>query len=223
MPNVFYLKMRKWLKKIIIATCAVLLLVCAIVFFCDYIISKQAEPYIYNSINDVPHYKVGLLLGTSKYLGSGVLNPFFERRISAAVLLMKKKKIKYIIASGDNRKATYNEPERMKEELVKRGVPEERIFLDYAGLRTLDSVVRCQKIFKQDTFLVISQKFHNERAIFIARNLGINTFGFNAKSVPIRDAPRTTTREYFARVKAVIDVFITDKAPRFLGEEIDIP
>lgn len=214
--------MKRRLKRIIVRAFFLLCIICAIILACNYIIIKQAEPYIYENIKDVPKYKVGLLLGTSKYLQSGELNPFFERRINAAIFLFKAKKIEYVIASGDNRTSSYNEPLRMKEELIKRGMPDKKIYLDFAGLRTLDSVVRCKEIFGQNEFLIISQKFHNERAIFIARNLGIESFAFNAKGVPVRLAPKTTLREYFARVKAVLDVYITGKAPKYLGEKIKI-
>jgi len=191
------------------------------IFVCNYIIIKRAAPYLYDDADDIPEHRVGLLLGTSKYLKGGDPNPFFEKRIDAAILLIKKKKIGYIIASGDNRTPSYNEPQRMKEELVRRGIPEQKIFLDFAGFRTLDSVVRCQKIFGQQRFIVISQKFHNERAVFIARALGIEASAFNAQSVSLLEAPKTTIREFFAKVKAFIDVY-TDESPKFLGEEVII-
>ena len=198
-----------------------LLLFVFAVFVCNFVVIKKAAPYLYDSADDMPEYKAGLLLGTSKYLKGGDPNPFFEKRIDAAALLIKKKKIDYIIASGDNRTQSYNEPLRMKEELVKHGIPEKKIFLDFAGFRTLDSVVRCQKIFGQQSFVIISQKFHNERAVFIARALGIEASAFNAQSVPIPEAPKTLIREYFAKVRAFLDVY-TGKSPKFLGEEVVI-
>lgn len=198
----------------------ILLPVCAI-FICNYIIIKKAAPYIYDNADDVPECKAGLLLGTSKYLKGGDPNPFFEKRIEAAIFLIKKNKINCIIASGDNRTPSYNEPLRMKEELIKRGISEKKIFLDFAGFRTLDSVVRCQKIFGQQRFIVISQKFHNERAVFIARALGIEASAFNAQSVPITEAPKTAIRECFAKVKAFIDVY-TGESPNFFGEKVTI-
>ncbi len=187
---------------------------------CDRFISGRAAPYIFDGISDIPGRKAGLLLGTSRYLKNGHRNPFFEYRIRAAVELLKMGKIEYIIASGDNRTPEYNEPRIMKEELVERGVPPERIYPDYAGFRTLDSVVRCGRIFGQESFIIISQKFHNERAVFIARSYGLEAYGFNARTVSRRYALKTMLREYLARVRAFIDVYITGKGPRFLGEEI---
>ena len=109
----------------------------------------------------------------------------------------------------------------MKEELLKNGIPENRIFLDYAGFRTYDSVIRMSKIFGQNSFTVISQEFHNRRAIYIARHFGLNVTGFNAKDVDIYNGFKTKLREKFARVKVFIDI-LTNKQPKFLGEQIEI-
>ena len=93
--------------------------------------------------------------------------------------------------------------------------------MDYAGFRTLDSVIRAKEIFGLETFTVISQKFHNERAIYLAKKYGIQVVGFNAKDVEGRSGFKTKLREYFARTKAVLDV-ITGKSPKFLGDKIKI-
>jgi SanA protein len=209
------------IKKLASALLKLLAAALFVILICNYIVNKKAAAYLYENIEDAPKHKVGLLLGTSKYVRGGRLNLFFYRRLDAAVLLFKEKKIDYIIASGDNRTASYNEPQSMKEELVRRGIPEKKIYLDFAGLRTLDSVVRCQKVFGQDSFIIISQKFHNERAVFIARTLGIKASAFNARSVSILHAPKTALREYFAKVKAFIDVY-TGVDPKYLGEKIMI-
>jgi SanA protein len=138
------------------------------------------------------------------------------------VELYKKSKIKYVIISGDNSKSTYDEPTDMKNELVKRGIPESVIFLDYAGFRTFDSVIRAQKVFSQTEFTVISQQFHNERAIVIARHYGIKAIGYNAKDVTAYNGFKTKVREKFARVKLFLD-FIIGNEPKFLGKKIEIP
>jgi SanA protein len=127
-----------------------------------------------------------------------------------------------VIISGDNSKSTYDEPTDMKNELVKRGIPESVIFLDYAGFRTFDSVIRAQKVFSQTEFTVISQQFHNERAIVIARHYGIKAIGYNAKDVTAYNGFKTKVREKFARVKLFLD-FIIGNEPKFLGKKIEIP
>jgi SanA protein len=175
----------------------------------------------YDTVKDLPFNETGLLLGTSNYIGKNP-NYYYLYRIDAAVELYQTGKIKYILVSGDNRKNNYNEPLMIKRDLMKRGVPEKIIFLDYAGFRTFDSVVRSKKVFGQNSITIISQKFHNERAIFIANHNNIQAIGYNAKEVPGRNGLKTRIRERFARIKAVLDVFILNTQPKFLGEKITI-
>lgn len=163
-----------------------------------------------------------MLLGTSPTLRSGVRNPYFQNRIQAAAELYKAGKIKYILVSGDNHRTEYNEPEEMRKALIQKGVPEDAIFLDYAGFRTLDSVVRANKIFGQQKFTIISQQFHNQRAVYIASWYGLDTVGYNAKDVSLSVGLKVQVRELFARVKVFID-FLFNKSPKFLGEPIELP
>lgn len=187
----------------------------------NYWIKNSMETLCYNHVKSIPENKVGLLLGTSKTSRGGV-NLFFKYRIEAAASLFKEGKIKHIIVSGDNHIANYNEPEEMKSELMKLGVPDSCITLDYAGFRTLDSVVRCEKVFGQTEFTIISQQFHNERALFIANKSGLNCVAFNAKDVPNKYSVKTSIREYFARAKCVLDIYLLHTQPKFLGEKITI-
>jgi len=178
--------------------------------------------FIENSTDNLPHNKVGLVLGTSKYLQGRTPNPFFANRMQAAADLYFSGKIDKIIVSGDNRTRYYNEPQTMKNELVKLGVPASDIIQDAAGLRTLDSVVRCYKVFGQSEFTVISQQFHNIRAIYIARYYGLSVVAYNAGSVSLANGSKTYFREIFARTKMLIDLHITNQAPTHLGKAIDI-
>jgi SanA protein len=180
---------------------------------------KASENYITDDISKVEASNVGLLLGTSKKVKSGRNNLYFFNRIDATVDLYKNGKIKNVIISGDHGRKDYNEPEDMKAELMKGGIPDSVIYLDYAGFRTLDAVIRAKEIFGQNSFLVISQQFHNERAVFIARKLGISAFGYNAKEVGKRYGFRTKVREFFARDKVFLDFIFGVKA-KFLGEKI---
>lgn len=175
----------------------------------------------YNSLKDIPANRVGLLLGTSKFSRTGEVNPFFARRIDAAVHLFQQGKIDFILVSGDNAHASYNEPSAFRKELIARGIPAARIYLDFAGFRTLDSVIRAREVFGQTSLTVISQQFHNERAIFIARNYGIDAIGFNAEDVSGWRGFRVKLREALARVKVVFDL-IFHVQPHFLGDKIDI-
>lgn len=191
------------------------------IVFADRKINLSTRNLVFDNLQEVPYQKVGLLLGTGKYLNSGQPNRYFTYRIEAAVALYMASKIDYIVISGDNSQKDYNEPEDMKNELVKLGVPAEKIYLDYAGFRTFDSVVRIDKIFGQKAFTVISQKFHNQRAVYIANRLGLQAVAFNAKDVDRYNGFKTRVREKLARVKVFID-FVTGADPKFLGEPVVI-
>lgn len=202
----------KKLKILIIAMICVILGV----FLTYHWISYKAKGLHYNNIEKVPKNKVGLVLGASKLSASGNINLFYKHRVNAAVELYKAGKIDYILVSGDNGRKGYDEPTDFKNDLIAKGVPEHRIFLDYAGFRTLDSVVRAKEIFGQNSMTIISQKFHNQRAIYIAQHFNINAVAYNAK-----DVYKTPAREYLARAKASLDL-IFNVEPKFLGKKITI-
>jgi SanA protein len=213
-PNVIF---RKWVLLLISFIFIV------VPFICYWSVDFFSEPYTYHQIEQVPENEVGLVLGTSKYLKGKMLNPYFKNRIEAATSLYKARKIKFIVVSGDNSTLSYNEPRDMQKALIEAGIPKEVIYLDYAGFRTLDSVIRCKKVFGQDRFTIISQDFHNKRAIYISRMSGIQAVAYNAKEVSNMDMSlRIKTREFFARVKAFIDVHIIKEQPKFLGDKIAI-
>ena len=187
----------------------------------DWIVISSVKNQVYKKTNNIPHHKVGLVLGTSKYLVSGNTNAYYSYRIDATYNLYLANKIDFILVSGDNGTVYYNEPETMKNDLVAKGIPANKIFLDCAGFRTLDSVVRSGKVFGQSSITVISQKFHIERAIFIANHNNIDAVGFVASDVSSKYGLRTKIREKFARVKLMIDV-IFNIQPKFLGDSIII-
>jgi SanA protein len=194
-----------------------------LLWFSNFWISSSAKAYIYHDINALPESQVGMILGTSKFNSAGFTNLYFVNRIEAAVKIYKAGKVKHFIVSGDNRSVDYNEPLDMKKALVARGVPENVITLDFAGLRTFDSVVRGLKVFGQDKFLIISQKFQDERAIFIANHFDIDAIAFAAENVPEKYSIKTTIREYFARFRAMLDIYFLNAQPKFLGDPIFIP
>ena len=211
------LKLKKTIKYCIIF----ILLVLLSTFTINIIVNISTSKKLYTSTQNIPSNKVGLLLGTTKYLYGGQINLYYQYRINAAVRLYKANKIKFILISGDNSRKEYDEPTTIKEDLIKQGIPENKIFLDYAGFRTLDSVVRCKKIFNQSSITVISQKFHNQRAIYIAKYHGIKAIGYNAKDVSIKYGFKTMVREKLARVKMILDLIINNQ-PKYLGKKIQI-
>lgn len=210
-------------KKLLVRSCiASLTLVIGGTWYADWRVSKDTAHLIFEEINEIPENNVALLLGTSQFLASGDENLYFSYRIQAAIELYESGKVSYFVVSGDNSTKIYNEPEAMRAELIKHGVPQDRIFLDYAGFRTFDSVYRMKEIFGQKQFTIVSQKFHNERALYIAKALDIDAIAFNAEDVNVRAGFKTMLREKFARVKVLLDIFV-NKKPKFLGDQVHIP
>jgi len=186
----------------------------------DYYVHLSATPRIYSSVKQIPSRKAALLLGTAKYLRGGTQNYFYTYRIRAAVALWKAGKIKAILVSGDNGTKYYDETTTMYDDLVKAGIPAKYITKDYAGFRTLDSVVRAEAIFDLKEYIIISQRFHLERALLIAKAKGQNVLGFAAKDIPGTDAAmKMKFREYFARAKAFLDLYILGTDPKFYGKK----
>ena len=202
--------------------CLIILASCAMAV-CNYIVVHNAEGRIYENVDSIPSTSLGLLLGTTPQTRiGGRQNYFFKYRIEAAEALYKAGKIEYILISGDeNSLDGINEPQCMMDSLVARGIPKEAIYLDGKGFRTLDSVVRLNKIYKVRTFTIISQRFHNERALYLAEHLGLDVEGlqaFNAKSPTSAMSLMTYIREYFARVKMFLDIAFGEQ-PKVMGEE----
>ncbi|TRZ43205.1 SanA/YdcF family protein [Robertkochia solimangrovi] len=193
-----------------------------LVLLSDHIITDYSNGKTFDTLSELPKHKVGLVLGTSKLLKDGNLNLFFKYRIDATVSLYNSGKIAFVLVSGDNGQIAYNEPSDFKDALVERGIPAQKIFLDYAGFSTLDSMIRAKKIFGLDSVIVISQKFHNEREVYLAGMNDLVATGYNAIDVSGKHGIKTHLREYLARTKAVFDVLF-HKQPKFLGPKVSIP
>ena len=211
------------MKQKIIKTIAWLAVAClALIATCDIAVKATAHGRTYDNVSDIPHNRVGLLLGTNSTTPRGTHNYYYTHRINAAAELFHAGKVDYLLISGDNSSKHYDEPTMMRDSLLLHGVPADRIVLDYAGFRTLDSVVRAKEVFGQSSFTIISQKFHNERALVQARHYGIDAIAYNADDV-ILGYPwiKVQCRERLARVKLYLDLF-TGKQPKFLGEKVNI-
>lgn len=186
----------------------------------DVYIVKQAEDDIYEDVSKIPSKKAALVLGTAKYMVGGGKNYFYTYRIRAAAELFKAGRVKSIVVSGDHSTKYYNETGKMKKDLMRAGVPGKYITLDPLGVRTLDSVVRAEAIFDLKDYIIVSQKFHLERALFIAKAKGQKAIGFMAKDIPgTAAAYRMKAREYLARAKAFLDVYILHTMPKFDGKK----
>lgn len=190
-----------------------------LVVICNIWIVTTTQSLVFSDESKLPDHRVALVLGTSHKSVGGGPNPFFEYRIQTAATLYRLGKIDHFILSGDNRTVFYNEPNQMKKALIKAGVPAHAITLDFAGLRTLDSVVRCKEIFGQGKITIITQSFHSYRALFISRYYDIDAVAMVAEDPEIERTFKVLLREYLARTVAVFDLYIFKTAPKHLGEK----
>jgi len=212
---------KKILKRILLIIFIILIFIVSVIAFANWKIPHDSKDYIHNSVDSIPVQKAALVLGTAKNIGNHP-NMYFVYRIQAAKELYEAGKVQAFVVSGDNSRKDYNEAEDMRQALIEAGVPDSIIHPDYAGLRTLDSVVRMSEIFGQKSFIIVSQEFHNERAVFLAQYYGLEAYGYNAKDLSLnRSSYRTKVRELFARVKVFVDI-ATGKGPKYLGDKIEI-
>lgn len=187
-----------------------ILVVAGIISVCNIVVVDNAQGRTYDDVSTIPAHEIGLLLGTSPITPQGGHNFYFDNRIKAAAELYHAGKIKRILASGGDYTATgkhgCDEPTAMRDSLVAYGVPDTCIIEHWQGWRTINSIEAVKNLYDFDNITIISQKYHNERALYQADHIGINAIGYNAEPSPIRrNRIKNTIREYFARVKLFID------------------
>jgi SanA protein len=213
-------KVMRWMVRTVAAA---LLVFALLVFLSNVWIVNSTTSRVFDDAGALPNHRVALVLGTSNKTVSGKVNPYFAHRMETAAQLYKQGKIDHLILSGDNRSSKYyNEPHEMRKALIKLGVPAAAITLDFAGVRTLDSVVRCKEIFGQDKITIITQPFHSYRAVFISRYYGIDAVAMVASEPNVSYSFNVRWREYFARTKAVLDLYVLKTTPRFMGDKEEI-
>jgi len=217
------MKTKVLIKRTLLSLGAFLVIIVAFTVYANVKVENASEGKIYSSVDSIPHNKVALLLGTNPLNRLGRPNSYFTNRIETAAKLYHAGKVDFIIASGDNHTKQYDEPAAMRDSLMAHGVPENRIVLDFAGFRTLDSVVRAKEVFGCDSLTIISQSDHNARALYLAESHGMDAVAISA---PLRAGrwvrTRLALREWLARDKMMLDILF-GKEPHFLGEKIVIP
>jgi len=181
------------------------------------ILSTQSQ--VYKKADDAPYRPVALVLGTSNKLVDGSPNPFFQNRMETTKELIDLRKSKHILVSGDNRSKYYNEPSAMRTALIQRGIRKESITLDFAGLRTFDSIVRCKEVFNQDSIIIVTQSFHAYRALFISNHYGMKAIAIVTDEPGTWKTIKVTVREFLARPLAVLDLYVLNTEPKFLGKK----
>jgi SanA protein len=193
---------------VIVISCCVFALSGAGAFsiVCQWLVYAAGDNRVFKGIDDVPENEVGLVLGTAKRAATGKLNRFFSYRMDAAFRLYKSGKIRRLLLSGNGIDQGRYEPEEMRNDLIARGIPAGALNTDNGGIRTLDSIARAKRVYGLNRMTIVSQEFHNRRALFFCRAYGIDAVGFNAEDVPTSEAPWTRLREFLARIDAVIEL-----------------
>ncbi|NUU67438.1 outer membrane permeability protein SanA [Enterobacteriaceae bacterium BIT-l23] len=209
------------LKRLFYSLLVIIGLLLLSVFALDRWMSWKTSPWVYDEIQDLPRRQVGVVLGTAKYYRTGVINQYYRYRIQGAINAWNSGKVDYLLLSGDNALQSYNEPRTMRRDLIAAGVDPSAIVLDYAGFRTLDSIVRTRKVFDTNDFIIITQRFHCERALFIAWHMGIQAQCYAVPSP--KNMLTVRIREFGARLSALADLYIFKREPRFLGPLVPIP
>ena len=206
---------RHW-KKLSVAALCFVALACLLNFW----MIRSTANVVYRDLTAVPTNDVGLVLGTSPRLANGTPNRHFTVRIEAAAALCRAGRVKHLLLSGDNHLQGYDEPTEMKNALLALGLPASAMTLDYAGLRTLDSVARAHEIFGQTKLTIITESFHAPRAIYLAEHFGVNPVAYCPSALPPSWMRTTRVREFGARIKAVLDICVFHRGPHHLGDKI---
>ncbi|CCG87733.1 outer membrane permeability protein SanA [Erwinia piriflorinigrans] len=209
------------MKRLIYGLIIIITLIAATALGLDRWISWKTAPYVYDDLKALPHRQVGVVLGTAKFYRTGVINQYYLYRMQGALNAYNSGKVNYLLLSGDNAQQSYNEPMTMRRDLIAAGVEPSDIVLDYAGFRTLDSIVRTRKVFDTNDFIIITQRFHCERALLIALHMGIQAQCYAVPSP--KNMMSVRLREVAARLGALVDLYVMKREPRFLGPLVPIP
>ncbi|MBN9663705.1 MAG: YdcF family protein [Acidobacteria bacterium] len=188
-----------------------------------WMVHRNAQGRTYSAVESIPPREVGLVLGCARQLSDGRSNAFFAHRIQAAAELYRAGKVSYLLVSGDKHGLTYDEPGDMRKSLILAGVPAGRIVRDDAGYSTRDSILRARWIFGQTHLTIVSQEFHNQRAIWLARREGIDAIGYNAPEVTLYGSFGTRLREVLSRANLMLDFLGLRTPARPKGPPVTIP
>ena len=197
---------------------ATVLVLAVLMMWADHACKSESRGRVFLSLDSVPTNGVALVLGTSRTIRSGLPNLHFNQRIKAAAALYRAGKVKHLLVSGDNHIKGYDEPTDMREALMTAGVPANAITRDYAGFRTLDSVLRAKSVFGLTNFVIVTEEFHCPRALWIARQHGLDAVAFAAPDVSLRGwSMRVKLREILARTWCAADLYLLHRQPKFPG------
>lgn len=215
---------RQWLFRFLVVGAAAFVVVVGLILWAHLACQRAASGRLFHSVESVPANDVGLVLGTAPTTSQGNPNLHFQQRIATAARLFHSGKVHHLLVSGDNHRASYDEPTNMRNALAALGVPTNAITCDYAGFRTLDSVVRANSVFGLTNLTIVTEAFHCPRALWIAQQRGLNAVAFAAPDVLSRRwTLRVKAREVLARVLCGFDLYVLRTQPKFPGPPELIP
>ena len=210
-------------RRIALAAALLILALSAALLLANWWVLRQSAARLITDIAMLPANDVAIVLGSSKTIEGGrYRNPFFERRMNTAAQLYHAGKVRHLLVSGDNSRKSYDEPTWMRDALIARGVPASAITLDCAGFRTLDTMARARAVFGLTKATIVTDDFHEPRALFLASAHGLDAVGFPSEHVPEAWSKTTRLREVGSRVKACLDVYVLRKKPKFYGPPVAI-
>ncbi|WP_438766649.1 SanA/YdcF family protein [Kushneria sp. TE3] len=211
------------LKGMAIVGAMALVLVVVVTVSANYWVWRKTHASITLESGQCVHEPVGLVFGTSYGLRGGGENPWYRARLDLAASLWKSGQVDHLLVSGDNHTRYYNEPIRMWRDLRRQQIPDAAMTLDYAGFSTFDTLARSRDVFGVSSVTLVSQRWHLPRAVFIARYLGLDARGCATRERSMFDDRWMWAREVLARVQIVMDLYLFDRRPYFLGPGIVLP
>jgi SanA protein len=190
-----------------------------VILITNYDVNSKTESFIFDSQETMPKTTVGIIFGAG--INGDQPSKYLKDRLDAGISLYKNHTIQKILLSGDNGRDEHDELTVMKIYCYKNGVDTTKIYIDYAGFDSYSTMYRAKHLFKIDTAILVSQKYHLARAVYLGNSLGVKSYGFVADVGEYRGHRYVKTREYLSVFKSVVDVF-RDREPRFMGDEVNI-
>ncbi len=209
----------KLIRKTLVRFASLIALAILMIIYINLNIFGRNQNLIYEDMNNIPKSQTAIIFGAKAV--NGKMSPMFEDRVISALSLYDAKKVDKILVSGDHGSKDYDEVNAAKDYLVSKGADAEDIFTDYAGFDTYDTIYRAKEVFGVESAILVTQKYHLCRAIYISKSLGLKATGYASDLHNYPGSEIYGIREMFARVKAFFDVILKSK-PKFLGEKIPI-
>ena len=213
--------MKRRIKRFFIILISAAVLLAAAVFVPNFIVIKKTESNIValEEAAELSDAYCAVILGAG--VRDGKPTPMLRDRLLVGIDLYKSGAVKKLIMSGDHGSTDYDEVNIMKSFAVDRGVPDEDIFMDHAGFSTYETIYRAREIFEADNIIIVSQKYHLYRALYIAEKLGIKSVGVSADLDTYRGQTKRDLREILARDKDFFKCIFKPK-PTYLGDKIPV-